>query len=277
MGNNWDGTADVINVQNFTRIKRLNIIPDKQERLAEILADPVRQGFFLGIRQLVGEGHDQYVDDMFSSNDGTEIYVSRPSFADVIALNVATGKIRWRTKIDGQRADHMAISKDGKRVLVSASTARNINVIDTSNGQIVEPHRVRRPAAREQLLGRRHQDLPREHRHRLHAARTRRALTPPRATATSRSSTPGPTGSSSASRWARRWPRRATRASAPPCARWRCRPTRRRSTSSSPSSTASSSTTSSVTRSCGSRACPTSRTARRGRPTCSTPPTTACR
>ena len=69
VGNNWDGTADVINVQNFTRIKRLNIIPDKNERL-------------------VGEGNDQYVDDMFSSKDGREIYVSRPSFADVIAINV---------------------------------------------------------------------------------------------------------------------------------------------------------------------------------------------
>jgi len=138
VGNNWDGTADIINVQNFTRIKRLNIIPDKQERLTEISKDPVRQGYFLAIRELVGEGHDQYVDDMFSSNDGTEIYVSRPSFADVIALNVATGKIRWRTKIDGQRADHMAISKDGKQVLVSASTARNINVIDTASGRITK-------------------------------------------------------------------------------------------------------------------------------------------
>src|SRR5215210_2905552 len=136
VGNNWDGTADVINVQNFTRIKRLNIIPDKNERLAEIMGDPVRQGFFLGIRQLVGEGHDQFVDDMFSSKDGREIYVSRPSFADVVALNVETGKIRWRTKVDGQRADHMAISPDGKRVLVSASTARVIDVIDTASGQI---------------------------------------------------------------------------------------------------------------------------------------------
>ena len=137
VGNNWDGTADVINVQNFTRIKRLNIIPDKNQRLAEIMGDPVRQGFFLGIRQLVGEGHDQFVDDMFSSKDGREIYVSRPSFADVIAINVETGRIRWRTKVDGQRADHMAISPDGKRVLVSASTERNVNVIDTASGQIV--------------------------------------------------------------------------------------------------------------------------------------------
>ena len=140
VGNNWDGTADIINVQNFTRIKRLNIIPDKQERLAEIAKDPERQGYFLAIRELIGEGHDQFVDDMFSSNDGREIYVSRPSFADVVALNVTTGKIRWRTKIDGQRADHMAISKDGRRVLVSASTERTIDVIDTASGQIV--HRI---------------------------------------------------------------------------------------------------------------------------------------
>lgn len=140
VGNNWDGTADIINVQNFTRIKRLNIIPDKQERLAEIAKDPQRQGYFLAIRELIGEGHDQFVDDMFSSTDGREIYVSRPSFADVVALNVSTGKIRWRTKIDGQRADHMAISKDGKRLLVSASTERVIDVIDTAGGQIV--HRI---------------------------------------------------------------------------------------------------------------------------------------
>jgi DNA-binding beta-propeller fold protein YncE len=137
VGNNWDGTADVINVQNFARIKRLNIIPDKSERLAEIMGDPVRQGFFLGIRQAVGEGHDQFVDDMFSSKDGGEIYVSRPSFADVVAINVETGKIRWRTKVDGQRADHMAISPDGRRVLVSASTERVVDVIDTASGKIV--------------------------------------------------------------------------------------------------------------------------------------------
>jgi len=140
VGNNWDGTADVINVQNFTRIKRLNIIPDKEERLAEINRDPERLGFFLGIRQLVGEGHDQFVDDMFSSKDGREIYVSRPSFADVIAMDVATGRIRWRTKVDGQRADHMAISPDGRRVLVSASTERTIDVIDTASGRIL--HRI---------------------------------------------------------------------------------------------------------------------------------------
>jgi hypothetical protein len=28
VGNNWDGTADVIDVRSFTRLARINIIPD---------------------------------------------------------------------------------------------------------------------------------------------------------------------------------------------------------------------------------------------------------
>src|SRR5262245_41692644 len=69
VGNNWDGTADVIGVATFERIARLNIIPDRAEREMEITTDPAKLGYFLAIRQLIGEGHDQFVDDMFSSND----------------------------------------------------------------------------------------------------------------------------------------------------------------------------------------------------------------
>ena len=137
VGNNWDGTADVIQPRRFGRLARINIIPDIDERMAEIQSDPERYGYFLGIRELVGEGHDQFVDDMFSSHDGRFLYVSRPSLADVVAIDLRTRKIAWRTKVDGQRADHMAISPDGKRLLVSASTARVIDVIDTRNGEIV--------------------------------------------------------------------------------------------------------------------------------------------
>jgi hypothetical protein len=58
--------------------------------------------------------------------------------ADVIqAINLRTKGIIWRTKVDGNRADHMAISPDGKRLLVSASTAKVIDVIDTKTGAIV--------------------------------------------------------------------------------------------------------------------------------------------
>jgi DNA-binding beta-propeller fold protein YncE len=137
VGNNWEGTADVIDPQSFTRLGRINIVPDREQRMAEIQRDPVALGFFLGIRQLVGEGNDQFVDDMFSSPDGQRVYVSRPSFADVVAIDLRTGKIVWRVKVEGYRSDHMAISADGSRLVVSASTARKAHVIDTAAGRIV--------------------------------------------------------------------------------------------------------------------------------------------
>lgn len=137
VGNNWDGTADVIQPRKFRRLARINIVPDLAERMAEIQSDPERLGYFLAIRQAVGEGHDQLVDDMFSSHSGRVLYVSRPSLADVVAINLRTRKIIWRTKVDGNRADHMAISPDGRHVLVSASTAKVVNVIDTKTGAIV--------------------------------------------------------------------------------------------------------------------------------------------
>jgi hypothetical protein len=137
VGNNWDGTADVIAPRKFKRLARINIIPDIAERMAEIQSDPAAMGYFLGIREAVGEGHDQFVDDMFSSHDGRFLYVSRPSLADVVAFDLRTQKIVWRVKVDGNRADHMAISPDGKRLLVSASTARVVDVIDTAKGEIV--------------------------------------------------------------------------------------------------------------------------------------------
>jgi DNA-binding beta-propeller fold protein YncE len=137
VSNNWDGTADIVDPRRYTRLKRLNIIPDHAERMAEIQSDPAAFGYFLGIRQLVGEGHDQYVDDSFTSPNGRLLYVSRPSFADVVAISMRDGRIVWRVKIEGYRADHMAISPDGSRLLVSASTARKVHVIDTRAGRIV--------------------------------------------------------------------------------------------------------------------------------------------
>jgi DNA-binding beta-propeller fold protein YncE len=137
VGNNWDGTADVIDVHTFRRLTRINIIPDKEQRMAEINRNPDKLGYFMAIRQLVGEGHDQYVDDMFSSHDGHLLYVSRPSFADVVAFDLKTKAIMWRVPVDGYRADHMAISPDGTRLLVSASTARVIDVIDLTAGRII--------------------------------------------------------------------------------------------------------------------------------------------
>jgi YVTN family beta-propeller protein len=137
VSNNWDGTADLVDPRTFKRLARINVIPDRARRVAEITADPTRKAYFDSIRELVGEGHDQYVDDGFTSRDGRFVYFSRPSFADVVAINLRTGRIAWRVKVDGYRADHMAISPNGRRLLVSASTGNVIHVIDTRRGRTV--------------------------------------------------------------------------------------------------------------------------------------------
>src|SRR3954454_22926616 len=135
--NNWDGTADFIDPQTFQRLLRLNIVPDRAERMAQIQGNPVALAYYLLVQQEIGEGHDQLVDDAFTSHDGRYLYVSRPSFADVVAFDLTTKKIVWRAPVDGYRADHMAISPDGTRLAVSASTAGVVDIIDTANGRIV--------------------------------------------------------------------------------------------------------------------------------------------
>ncbi|HET6830300.1 MAG TPA: hypothetical protein VFH44_03020 [Solirubrobacterales bacterium] len=137
VSNNWAGTADLVDPRTFKRLERINVIPDAEERIAEIHADPMRTLFFDLIRELIGEGHNQYVDDGFTSPDGRFVYFSRPSFADVVAINLRSERIAWRTKIDGYRADHMAISANGRRLLVSASTANLVAEIRTRDGKIV--------------------------------------------------------------------------------------------------------------------------------------------
>jgi DNA-binding beta-propeller fold protein YncE len=137
VSNNWAGTADLVDPRGFKRLKRINVIPDRRTRVAEIEADSTAKFYFDSIRELVGEGHNQYVDDGFTSPDGKLVYFSRPSFADVVAIHLKTGRIVWRTKVDGYRADHMAISRNGRRLLVSASTARVIDVISTRTGRII--------------------------------------------------------------------------------------------------------------------------------------------
>ncbi|MFD0147205.1 MULTISPECIES: YncE family protein [unclassified Streptomyces] len=138
VGNNWDGTADVIEASgDFARIGRINVIPDRERRMWEIGLNPLKLAFFLGIRQGPGEGHDQFVDDMYATPDGSAMVVSRPSFADVVSIDLRTGALNWRFPVSGFRSDHMAVSPDGTRVAVSASTSNTVHVLDITTGKQV--------------------------------------------------------------------------------------------------------------------------------------------
>ncbi|TDB78695.1 YncE family protein [Micromonospora sp. KC721] len=138
VGNNWEGTADVIRPRgDYARLGRINVVPDRAERLREIYLNPIKLAFFLGIRQGPGEGNDQLVDDMYTTPDGRALVVSRPSFADVVSIDLTTGKINWRFPVSGFRSDHMAVSPDGTRVAVSASTGNRVHVLDIVTGRQV--------------------------------------------------------------------------------------------------------------------------------------------
>lgn len=138
VGNNWDGTATIFDAQTHAVLRQINIVPDRAERLQEIRDSGfMRRLMYRLIRWRVGEGNDQMVDDLFTSKDGATLFVSRPSFADVVAIDLASGEIRWRTPVAGVRSDHAALSPDGKIFLVSASTANRVHAIDTRTGEIV--------------------------------------------------------------------------------------------------------------------------------------------
>ncbi|MFR9793605.1 YncE family protein [Streptomyces sp. MB22_4] len=136
VGNNWDGTADVINPSgDFAGIGRVNVVPDKVERLAAIYTNPINLAVYLGIRATAGEGHDQLVDDLYSTPDGSALVASRPSFGDVVSISLTTGKVNWRFPVAGYRSDHMAVSPDGTKVAVSASLSKTVYVLDINTGR----------------------------------------------------------------------------------------------------------------------------------------------
>ncbi|SNR64405.1 PQQ-like domain-containing protein [Haloechinothrix alba] len=138
VGNNWDGTADVLTPDGeLEPLARVDIVPDLDKRLREVYTDPERLGYYLGIRALVGEGNDQYVDDMYTTEDGRTLVVSRPSLADVVGIDLAGGELVWRFEVDGHRSDHMAVSPDGEHVAVSASTGNVVHVLDIETGEEV--------------------------------------------------------------------------------------------------------------------------------------------
>ncbi len=191
VGNNWDGTATIVDAHSFKKLGRINTIPDKAERMAEIRSNPDKLAFYLAIQQAIGEGHDQYTDDMFTTHDGRLVAVSRPSFADVVGIDLATNKIRWRFPMEGYRADHMGVSPDGRRLLVSDSTANKVHELNIFTGRKLREFASGDTPHENNYSADGSTDLPRQHRPRLHARWTApswaRSTTPPRARRSSRS------------------------------------------------------------------------------------------
>ena len=149
VGNNWAGTATIVDARTHRVLKTgVDLAPDRAQELADIQRKPDQLAFYHLIQQGPGEGHDQLVDDMFTTTDGRFLAVSRPSFADVVWIDVAkatagrSDAIVREQQMDGYRTDHMGLSPDGTRLLVSDSTKAQV-IEFAMTDQVVDGRQVR--------------------------------------------------------------------------------------------------------------------------------------
>ncbi|GAA1230192.1 YncE family protein [Kitasatospora nipponensis] len=133
VGNSQSGTVSFLDAQTFTVLGTLDVIPDLQQRLADM--DLIQQAGYAAVKQ--EEGGDRFVDDVALSPDGRTLYVSRGNLDDTAAFDLTTHQELWHTRLSGFHADHAALSPDGTRWVVSATTANEAQVFDTATGTVV--------------------------------------------------------------------------------------------------------------------------------------------
>ena len=130
IANSVGGTVSFLDGTTFANLGSINVIPDLAERLAAM--NPFERAGYEIVKQQ--EGGDRFVDDLLPSPDGRVLYISRANLSDVVAFDLVSHRIIWRFKVDGLHADHMAISPDGQRIVVSATTGQQAQVIDAATG-----------------------------------------------------------------------------------------------------------------------------------------------
>lgn len=131
VSNSLDGTVSVIDMATLAVVATIDVTPDgKRVGPARDLAQWLAQDY------LEGKVGLNYAQDTDLSRDGAVLFVSRGYLGDVAAFEIATGTLLWRSPVAGFRADHMAISPDGKRLYVSTLIySRNrVKVLDTRTG-----------------------------------------------------------------------------------------------------------------------------------------------
>lgn len=139
VANAEDGTVSLLDASSFRVLRTLDVLPDGPD--AELGQDDPAQAL-LGQRVVEAAGGTNYAQDQDLSPDGRTLYVSRGHRGDVAAFDLAGGELRWKTPISGVRADHMTLSADGARLYVSALTADVVEVLDTSDGRVVDSFRT---------------------------------------------------------------------------------------------------------------------------------------
>ncbi|WP_434444717.1 YncE family protein [Lentzea sp. E54] len=132
VGNSVAGTVTFLDGRTFANVGTLDVAADKQQRINEM--DPIRRAAYEVIRGQVG---DKFVDDAHLTPDGRTLIVSRGNLGDAVAFDVASRQQKWRTQLDGFKADHATLSPDGTKYVISAITAEKAQVLDVANGRVL--------------------------------------------------------------------------------------------------------------------------------------------
>jgi DNA-binding beta-propeller fold protein YncE len=131
VGDSYDGTVDFIDARTFRRLgSPLNVIPDGRTP-----QDPKQASVYQTIIALRGEHN--YTQEVEFSPDAKTLYVSRGYLGDVAAFSVATRKLLWRSQLPSLRADHLAVSPDGRHIFVTSLPGTKVFEISTRSHRIV--------------------------------------------------------------------------------------------------------------------------------------------
>lgn len=135
VGNAFGGTVSFLDGNTYSNLGSINIAPDLTLRKLTLLINPINLVGWNVVKSQ--KGGENYVDDAATSLDGKTLYVSRGILEDVAAFDIKTKKMKWRTDIGSFNSDHMAITPDGKRLFVSATTDGKTKAIETATGKIL--------------------------------------------------------------------------------------------------------------------------------------------
>ena len=132
VANSEDGTLSVLSVESGRVLGTVDAIADGPR--ASFFEDPVQ---WMLQPYAERQGGLNYAQDTDLSVDGTVVFVSRGFRGDVVAIDLASGEILWRTPISGLRSDHMDISPDGRRLYVSGIIRSDdvVEVLDSVSGE----------------------------------------------------------------------------------------------------------------------------------------------
>jgi DNA-binding beta-propeller fold protein YncE len=131
VGNSYDGTVDFIDAETLRRLgPPLNVLSDGRTP-----QDAKQAAVYPAL--IAHQGEYNYTQKVEFSPDGRTLYVSRGYLGDIAAFSVATRRLLWRVQLPDLRADHLAVSPDGRDLFASSLPGERIYEISTAAHQIV--------------------------------------------------------------------------------------------------------------------------------------------